>query len=145
MRMYRCHRTDSSFFQSQRSYGIFYAVIINFDSSVVYVSGKFWKERARIFDNFTHTAFRKHSKISILHPLFKFKYQRIGLTDTFFLTLFSSEPCIIGFRFYLVQFTNVVYCLCGQTPVLFQSIHVFFLTCAQQPARVIPFICSNCS
>ena len=45
--------------------------------------------------------------------------------DTFFLTLFSSEPCIIGIRLYPVQLADVVNRLCSQGPVLFQSIHVF--------------------
>lgn len=106
------------------AYGIFYAVVINFYSSVVYVSGKPWKKRVRIFNSFTHAAFRKHSKISILQPLFKFKYQRIGLTDTFFLTLFSCESGLTGIRLYLVQPTDVVNRLCDQRPVFFQGIHV---------------------
>ena len=46
------------------AYGIFYAVVINFYSSVVYVSGKPWKKRVRIFNSFTHAAFRKHSLIA---------------------------------------------------------------------------------
>lgn len=127
------------------AYGIFYAVVINFYSSVVYVSGKPWKKRVRIFNSFTHAAFRKHSKISILQPLFKFKYQRIGLTDTFFLTLFSCESGLTGIRLYLVQPTDVVNACV--TSVLFSSraSTYFLLPCAQQPTRVIPFICSNCS
>lgn len=109
------------------------------------VSGKPGKKRVRIFDSFTHAAFRKHSKISILQPLFKFKYQRIGLTDTFFLTLFNCESGFTGIRLYLVQPTDVVNRLCAN--VLFSSrvSTYFLLTCAQQPTRVIPFICSNCS
>lgn len=71
------------------SYGILYAVVINFDSSVVFVSGRPRKKRVRIFDGFTHAAFRKHSKISILQPLFKFKYQRIGLHGY----VFPSDMC----------------------------------------------------
>ena len=52
--------------QGQRSYGIFYVVVIDFYSPIVYVSGKSGKKRVRIFDGFTHAAFRKHFKIGVL-------------------------------------------------------------------------------